>query len=200
MIQRTNDAEPNDGAAKTNVEKQIKRNEENMPNYITHVGFDKIQNEIENIQKLLKGDVAKKIGEARALGDLKENAEYHAMKDKQRLLATRMEELSQMLSGAEIIENLDLPAGKVTVGKKVYLRNLDKDRMDIYTILGPVESDVDNDIISYETPIARQLMMKEEGETVDVQVPIGTIRYKIEKIEPYDPADINQKSDDPLPF
>ncbi len=200
LIQRTNDAEPNDGAAKTNVEKQIKRNEENMPNYITHVGFDKIQNEIENIQKLLKGDVAKKIGEARALGDLKENAEYHAMKDKQRLLATRMEELSQMLSGAEIIENLDLPAGKVTVGKKVYLRNLDKDRMDIYTILGPVESDVDNDIISYETPIARQLMMKEEGETVDVQVPIGTIRYKIEKIEPYDPADINQKSDDPLPF
>lgn len=171
-----------------------------MPNYITHVGFDKIQNEIENIQKMLKGEVAKKIGEARALGDLKENAEYHAMKDKQRLLATRMEELSQMLSGAEIIENLDMPADKITVGKKVYLRNLDKDRVDIYTILGPVESDVDNDIISYETPIARQLMMKKQGETVDVQVPIGTIHYKIEKIEPYHPSDLKKAGDDPLPF
>lgn len=162
-----------------------------MPNYITHVGFEKIQKEIENIQKLLQGEIAQKIGEARALGDLKENAEYHAMKDKQRLLATRMQELAQMISESEIIENLDLPPDQVTVGKKVHLRNLDKDRLDIYTILGAVESDVDNDIISYETPIASQLMMKKVGDVVDVQVPIGIIRYKIEKIEPYDPADVN---------
>lgn len=162
-----------------------------MPNYVTHVGFDKIQNEIEKIQKLLQGEIAQKIGEARALGDLKENAEYHAMKDKQRLLAARMQELAQMISNSEIIENLDLPADQVTVGKKVHLRNLDKNRVDIYTILGPVESDVDNDIISYETPIARQIMMKKVGEEVNVQVPIGIIRYKIEKIESYDPDDVN---------
>jgi len=161
-----------------------------MPNYITHVGFDKIQNEIENIQTQLKGDVARKIGEARAHGDLKENAEYHAMKDKQRLLATRMQELAQMISGAEIIENLDLPNDQVSVGKKISIRDLDKDRLDVYTILGPVESDVDNDIISYETPIARQLMMKKVGEIVEVEVPIGTIRYKIEKIEPYNQTDL----------
>ncbi len=161
-----------------------------MPNYITHGGFDRIQNEIEDIQNQLKGEVAKKIGEARALGDLKENAEYHAMKDKQRLLATRMQELAQMISGAEIIENLDLSADQISVGKKVSIRDLDKDRLDVYTILGPVESDVDNDIISYETPIARQLMMKKVGEIVDVEVPIGIIRYKIEKIEPYDPKDL----------
>ena len=166
-----------------------------MPNYITHVGFDKIHAEIENIQKLLQGEIAQKIGEARAHGDLKENAEYHAMKDKQRLLATRMQQLAQMISNSEIIENLDLPTDQVTVGKKIHIKNLDKDRVDVYTILGPVESDVDNDIISYETPIARQLMMKKVGETVDVQVPIGIIRYKIEKIEMYDPDDVKPQLD-----
>jgi len=164
-----------------------------MPNYITHIGFDKIQNEIENIQNLLKGEIAQKIGVARAHGDLKENAEYHAMKDKQRLLATRMHQLAQMISESEIIENLDLASDQVTVGKKVHLKNLDKNRVDVYTILGPIESDVDNDIISYETPIARQLMMKKVGDVVNVQVPIGIIRYKIEKIEPYNPDDINQQ-------
>ena len=171
-----------------------------MPNYITHIGLDKIQNEIERMQKQLQGEIAQKIGEARAHGDLKENAEYHAMKDKQRLIATRLQQLAEMISGAEIIENLDLPADQVTVGKKVHLRNLDKDSLDVYTILGPVESDVDNDIISYETPIARQLMMKKAGEEVDVEIPIGVIRYKIEKIETYDTADLNQQSDDALPF
>jgi transcription elongation factor GreA len=88
-----------------------------------------------------------------------------------------------MLSGVQIIENLDLPDGQVTVGKKVSLNNLDDGTKDVYTILGPAESDIDNDIISYESPIAKQLMMKKEGDEVDISVPIGILRYRIEKIE-----------------
>ena len=154
-----------------------------MPNYITHAGFEKIQNKIDSMEKLLQGEIAKQIGEARELGDLKENAEYKAIKEKQQLTAKRIEEMSAMLSGVQIIENLDLPDGQVTVGKKVYLNNLDDGSKDVYTILGPAESDIDNDIISYESPIAKQLMMKKEGDEVDISVPIGIIRYRIEKIE-----------------
>lgn len=154
-----------------------------MPNYMTHAGFEKIQNKIDSMEKLLQGEIAKQIGEARELGDLKENAEYKAIKEKQQLTAKRIEEMSAMLSGVQIIENLDLPDGQVTVGKKVYLNNLDDGSKDVYTILGPAESDIDNDIISYESPIAKQLMMKKEGDEVDISVPIGIIRYRIEKIE-----------------
>ena len=155
----------------------------NMPNYMTHAGFEKIQYNIDSMEKLLQGEIAKQIGEARELGDLKENAEYKAIKEKQQLTAKRIEEMSAMLSGVQIIENLDLPDGQVTVGKKVYLNNLDDGSKDVYTILGPAESDNDNDIISYESPIAKQLMMKKEGDEVAISVPIGIIRYRIEKIE-----------------
>ncbi len=158
-----------------------------MPTYMTHAGYEKIRNEIETIQKQLKGEVARKVAEAASQGDLSENAEYDAIKEKQRMLANRLEELSRMIQGTEIIEMMDLPDGVVTVGKKVYLRNLDTDVLDVYTILGPVESDWENNVISYETPIARQLILKKEGEEVSVQIPAGVIRYRIEKIEKFQP-------------
>lgn len=159
-----------------------------MPNYMTHSGFEKIQNEIDSLQKLLQGEIAQQVGEARDHGDLKENAEYKSIKEKQQLTAKRIQELSEMLSGVQIIENLDLPKGQVTVGKKVHLKNLDDGSSDVYIILGPAESDIDNDIISYETPIAKQIMLKKEGDEVAVSVPIGTINYRIDKIEPYSPS------------
>ena len=158
-----------------------------MPNYMTHAGYEKIRSEIETLQKKLRGEIAQKVGEAAAHGDLRENAEYEAAKQQQHLIARRLQELGELIQGAEIIENLDLPDGLVTVGKTVHLRNLDNDRLDIYTILGPIESDVDNNIISYETPIVRQLMLKKEGEEVEIQVPAGTIHYRIEKIERFQP-------------
>ncbi len=158
-----------------------------MPTYMTHAGYEKIRNEIETIQKQLKGEVARKVAEAASQGDLSENAEYDAIKEKQRMLANRLEELSRMIQGTEIIEMMDLPDGVVTVGKKVYLRNLDTDVLDVYTILGPVESDWENNVISYETPIARQLILKKEGEEVSVQIPAGVIRYRIERIEKFQP-------------
>jgi transcription elongation factor GreA len=155
-----------------------------MANYITHAGLEKIQNEIGKLEDLLQGEIAKQVGEAAALGDLKENAEYKSIKDKQHLTARRLQELREMISGVQIIEHLDLPPDQVSVGKKVHLKNLDDGSLDVYTILGPAESDIDNDIISYESPIARQLMMKKEGEEHEITVPAGTLRYRIEKIEP----------------
>ena len=154
-----------------------------MQNYITHDGLERIQNEIENLENLLQGEIARQVAEAAALGDLKENAEYKSIKEKQLLTAKRLQELREMISGVQIIEHLDLPPDQVSVGKKVSIRNLDNDRLDVYTILGPAESDIDNDIISYESPIASQLMMKKEGQEVEIQVPAGTLRFRIEKIE-----------------
>jgi len=158
-----------------------------MSKYITHAGYEKIRNEIDTLQKQLRGEIARKVGEAASRGDLHENAEYEAAKQQQHLTARRLQELGELIQGVEIIENLDLPEGVVTVGKTIHLRNLDNDRLDIYTILGPVESDIDKNIISYETPIARQLMLNKEGEEVEIHVPAGTIRYRIEKIEKYHP-------------
>ena len=160
-----------------------------MANYITHAGLEKIQNEIENLENLLQGEIARQVAEAVALGDLKENAEYKSIKEKQLLTAKRLQELSEMISGVQIIEHLDLPPDQVSVGKKVRLKNLDDDSMEVYTILGPAESDIDNDIISYESPIAKQLMMKKEGAEVEVSVPVGILRYRIEKIEPHTSPD-----------
>ena len=156
-----------------------------MATYMTHAGYEKIRNEIETIQKQLRGEIAKKVAEAASQGDLSENAEYDAIKERQRMMANRLEELSRLIQGAEIIEMMDLPDGVVTVGKKVQLRNLDTNDLDVYTILGPVESDWENNIISYETPVARQLILKKEGEEVDVKIPAGLIRYRIEKIEKF---------------
>ncbi len=158
-----------------------------MATYMTHAGYEKIRNEIETIQKQLRGEIAKKVAEAASQGDLSENAEYDAIKERQRMLGNRLEELSRLIQGTEIIEMMDLPDGVVTVGKNVQLRNLDTNDLDIYTILGPVESDWENNIISYETPIARQLILKKEGEEVEIRVPAGTIRYRIEKIERFQP-------------
>ncbi len=156
-----------------------------MATYMTHAGYEKIRKEIESIQKQLRGEIARKVAEAASQGDLSENAEYDAIKEKQRMLGNRLEELSRLIQGAEIIEMMDLPEDRVTVGKKVYLKNLDTNETDVYTILGPTESDWENNIISYETPIARQLILKREGEEVEIKIPAGVLRYRIEKIEKY---------------
>lgn len=156
-----------------------------MATYITHAGYEKIRQEIETIQKQLRGEIARKVAEAASQGDLSENAEYDAIKEKQRMLGNRLEELSRLIQGSEIIEMMDLPEDLVTVGKKVSLKNLDTGETDVYTILGPVESDWENNVISYETPIARQLILKKEGDEVEIRIPSGTIRYRIEKIEKF---------------
>ena len=156
-----------------------------MATYITHAGYEKIRQEIETIQKQLRGEIARKVAEAASQGDLSENAEYDAIKEKQRMLGNRLEELSRLIQGSEIIEMMDLPEDLVTVGKKVSLKNLDTGETDVYTILGPVESDWQNNVISYETPIARQLILKKEGDEVEIRIPSGTIHYRIEKIEKF---------------
>ncbi len=126
--------------------------------------------------------IAKIIDEARELGDLKENAEYHAAKEKQGLLEARIVELTDLISRAQVIDPSTLPHSRVSFGSTVLLIDQDSEEELTYTIVGTQESNPNKGLISIESPMARALLGKEEGDEVEVKLPSGIKRYDIEEI------------------
>ena len=153
--------------------------------YMTKKSYDKLKKEIEDLQLALRTTVAKEIEIAREHGDLRENAEYEAAKQKQRNFAARSEELTKMLSAASLIEDLQISGKSVSVGTVVDLLNLDTAENRIFKILGEGDGDIENNIISYKTPIAQQLMTKERGDVAEIKVPAGFERYVVLNVEKY---------------
>ena len=154
-------------------------------NFMTKEGLFKLKDEIESINKRLKGEIAQEIGEAREKGDLKENAEYDAAKEKQARLGQKMNSLARQLSNVEVINPKDTPADLVSLGQKVTLRDLGSGDEFSYSILGESEMDIEKDIISYKSPLAKGLIGHKIDEEVDIQLPRGPARYKIIGIEYY---------------
>ena len=151
--------------------------------YYTEKGYLKLKEEIERLDKLIKIDTAKEIAAAAAHGDLKENAEYSAAKEKQAFYANKVRELKIRLSGANVVRKDELlPENAVTFGKRVKLENVDSGEESIFTFLGEGESDPDNDIISYTSPLARALIGNKQGDVVDVQLPVGVKTFKIVEV------------------
>lgn len=150
---------------------------------MTKKSYDRLKSEIEELQLALRTTVAAEIGKAREHGDLRENAEYDAAKQKQRNYAQRAEELTGMLSSANLIEDLQISGRSVSVGTRVELLDLDSAEQVAYDILGEGDGDVDKKIISYKTPIAQQLMTKERGDAVEIKLPSGNTNYMIMKVE-----------------
>lgn len=153
------------------------------PYYFTEKGYQKLKEEIDKLEKYIKNDIAKEIAAAREHGDLRENAEYEAAKDKQANYMAKLGQLQAKFQNARIIRKEDLPKETVTLGKRVKIRDLDSNEEEIYTILGEGETDIDNGIISYQTPIARALINHKTGEEVEVQLPRGIKKYKILEID-----------------
>lgn len=152
--------------------------------YLTEKGYQRLKEEVEKLDRLIKNDIAKEIATAAAHGDLKENAEYAAAKEKQRHAANKLRQLHERLTGANVVRREELlPADTVTFGKRVKLRDADSGAERICTILGEGETDPEQGIIAYTSPLARALISHKVGETVEVQLPRVVRKYEIVEVE-----------------
>lgn len=151
--------------------------------YLSREGYERLRQELEYLKNTKRREISKAIGEARAQGDLSENAEYDAAKEAQGHCEAQIAELEGKLSNVRIIEDMDIPSDKVYIGANVSLKDLDSGEEICYTMVSPEEADYETNKLSILSPIGKGLMGKAQGEEVDVQVPAGTLRYKIEKIE-----------------
>jgi len=140
---------------------------------ITKEGYERLKNELQRLQKEERPSVIKAIEEARAHGDISENAEYEAAKEKQAMIEGRIQDISQKLAQCEIIEPSDSDNGKVIFGSRVVVEDAETGEVTSYTLVGPYEADVLAGTISVTAPLGKALIGKEEGEEVRVQTPKG---------------------------
>ncbi|KAA6205212.1 MAG: transcription elongation factor GreA [Candidatus Tokpelaia sp.] len=150
---------------------------------MTRNGFDKLREELEWRQKAERPRIIEAIAEARAHGDLSENAEYHAAKESQSLNEGRIHELEDYLARAEVIDIGKLTGAKIKFGATVTLIDEETEEKRIYQIVGDQEADVKAGKISISSPIARALINKEQGDSIEVQAPGGARAYEILKLE-----------------
>jgi len=134
------------------------------------------------LKSVERGVIAKVIDEARELGDLKENAEYHAAKDKQGLMEARIAELTDVVGRAQVVDPSTLPHTRVSFGSTVQLTDQKTDEEVSYTIVGGKESNPTKGLISIQSPMARALIGKEEGDEVSLTLPTGKKTYDIEEV------------------
>ena len=151
---------------------------------LTVGGEARLRAELENLKSVQRPRIIQAIAEARAHGDLKENAEYHAAREQQSFCEGRIQEIEGKLGECEVIDVTKLPNnGKVVFGVTVTLMNPDNDKTVVYQIVGEDEADVKSGKISYTSPVARAMMGKEEGDEIVVKAPSGDIKYEIDKVE-----------------
>lgn len=149
---------------------------------LTSGGLHDLEAELEMLKVVRRKDVAAKIKEARAQGDLSENAEYDAAKEEQAEIETRIATIENMLRNAEIIDEVDISTGKVNLGNKVRIYDEEFDEEATYTIVGPAEADPFNSKLSNESPLGMALIGHEVGDVVESNAPDGVLRYKIIEI------------------
>ncbi len=149
---------------------------------MTPHGAQKLKDELVRLKEE-RPRISREIGVAREHGDLSENAEYHAAKERQGLVEARIKDIEDKLSRAEVIDPAKLGGDRVRFGATVVLTNLDTDEESTYRIVGADEADVDQGLISVSAPLARALIGKSIGDEVVVQLPAGTRRYEIGSIE-----------------
>ena len=143
-------------------------------------GAQRLKEEVQRLKTIERPRIIRAIAEARAHGDLRENAEYHAAKEEQSFTEGRIAEIQAFLSRAEVIDTTTLrPQGKVVFGATVDLCNLETDKEVRFQIVGEMEADIDEGLISITSPLARALIGKREGDVAVVRAPAGDIEYEI---------------------
>jgi transcription elongation factor GreA len=151
---------------------------------ITPEGQKKLREELDFIKNVKRQEIIDAISEARAHGDLKENAEYHAAREEQGLNEARIRELEDVLSRSQVIEYLDLGVeDRVIFGSTVTINDLDSDETNTYQIVGESEANIELNTISLTTPIAKALLKKEVGDVVEVETPGGIKEVEIVDIK-----------------
>jgi transcription elongation factor GreA len=151
---------------------------------MTRAGYDKLRAELDRLQNTEMIAVTKRVAAARDLGDLSENAEYHAAREDQGMLQARVNDLKDRLSRALIIDKSLLPSDAVAFGSRVRVKDLDFDEEEVFELVGPGDEDYDNNRILVTSPIGQGLLGKKVGEQASIPVPKGTIRYEVLEISP----------------
>ena len=157
-----------------------------MPNIdriqMTREGYDKLKVELVRLRDFEMIEITKRVATAREMGDLSENAEYHAAREDQGMLQARINLLSDKLSRAEIIDPHKMPRDIVRLGAKVRVKDLDMNDEEDFFIVGEGEDDPDTNKILANSPIAKGLVGKKKGETAEIEAPRGVIRFQILEI------------------
>lgn len=150
--------------------------------YLTEEGMDKLKAELHELKTKGRAEAAKAIAEARAQGDLSENAEYDAAKEAQGHLEKKIAELETSLANARVIDNSKIDTSKVTILSKVELKNLKMKKNVTYTLVSEAEANVKESKLSVSSPIGKAILGKKKGDVVEVQAPTGKIEFQILKI------------------
>ena len=150
---------------------------------ITKGGEAAIKERLANLKFKERPKISEAIAEARAHGDLKENAEYHAAKELQGLMEAKIREIESSLANSQVIDVKDIPeTGRVIFGSTIELFDCENDKSVTYKIVGNLESDPDIGLISIDTPIARGILGKYVGDEITIMTPAGSITYEVEKV------------------
>ncbi len=149
---------------------------------MTKKGYENLLEEYEKLKKVERPNVIEKIKEAREHGDLKENAEYHAAKERQSFIETRIQYLEDRIARAEIIEKEGRNEGEIAFGDTVTLIDLEDNSEETYTLVGTDEADPVNDTISTSSPIGKAVLGRRVNDTVKVNTPGGEAEFRIKSV------------------
>ena len=150
---------------------------------MTQEGYDLLKQELKHLTTVERPDVINAIAEARAHGDLSENAEYHAAKERQGYIEGRIQELNGKLASANVIDVSKLSGDKIVFGATVSFVDVDTEEEKRYKIVGEDEADLEHNKISVNSPIARALIGKKEGDTLIIPIPKGSIEVEVLEVE-----------------
>ncbi|MGA1179784.1 MAG: transcription elongation factor GreA [Marivivens sp.] len=148
---------------------------------LTRAGFEKLEAELRHFKSVERPAIIQAIAEARAHGDLSENAEYHSAKEKQSFIEGRIKELEGVISLADVIDPTKL-SGTIKFGATVEIVDEDTDEEKTYQIVGEYEADIENGRLNIKSPLARALIGKDEGDSIEVRTPGGDRGYEILKV------------------
>ena len=146
---------------------------------MTREGYNKIRAEIEQYESVEMPKIAERIAEARAEGDLKENAEYHGARESQGMLQAKINMLKDKLVRATIVDMSKVPKDEVAFGATVTVKDLEYDDEEDFTLVGPGDEDYDNGKILTASPIGQGLLGKKVGDVAEIEIPKGTLRFEV---------------------
>ncbi|MCF7893641.1 MAG: transcription elongation factor GreA [Candidatus Omnitrophica bacterium] len=150
--------------------------------HLTQEGYEKLSHELEYLKQKKRKEISAAIEHARSLGDLKENAEYHAAKEAMATNEQKVRELEDKLSRAEIIDTKNVDTDKAYLGAKVKLKDLESGEEIIYKLVGQDEANPAQELISISSPVGKSLLGRKKGDTVKVEAPVGLLSYEIVEI------------------
>lgn len=156
--------------------------EEQQTVYLTEEGLEELEEELHHLKHTERPRISEEIAEARAKGDLSENAEYDAAKEEQGKLEARINKLEDALARARVVDESQVDASKAYILSNVRVKNLSNDAEQTYTLVSEQEADISEGKISVNSPVGKGLLGSEEGDEVEVDVPAGTVTFEVLEI------------------